>query len=254
MTNLRPNPRPMRRVRALAAATVLIAAICLIAAETSAEAQAPPPADVAATCGDLAVMSIPEGPRAVEAAESLRSRGAPNPPGIEAALDVIVAAADFDTESPPVADVDAALATLNDYYGGACAGLDRCGFIAQIAGNDDASAAEAARLLRRIETPAPPGIDAALALIAGDVSESPFHESVAEARTQVLGYYPCGIGGGATGGGGEGAGGETGGETGGGELALTGSSTTLLGAIGAALVALGAIAQLIRRRLVPDGV
>lgn len=244
------------------AAVITSLVLSVVAVARPAGAQAPPPADVAATCGDLAVMSIPEGPFAVEAAESLRSRGAPNPAGIDAALDVIVAAADPDTESPSVADVDAALATLNDYYGGPCAGLDRCGFIVQIAGNDPAAAAEAAHLLRRIETPSPPGIDAALALIAGDVTESPFHADVSEARAQVLDYYPCPTGGtggsegegsegeGSEGEGSEGGGAEAGGTEGGGGLAVTGSSTASLTAVGAALVIGGGLVLHTRRRLV----
>lgn len=236
----------------LAAVTALAIAAMLVGvvASVPADAQAPPPADVAATCGDLAVLSIPEGPRAVEAAESLRSRGAPNPAGIEDALDVIVAAADPATASPDVAMVDAALATLQSYYGGPCADLDRCGFIVQIAGNDDAVGAEAARLLRRIETPAPPGIDAALALIAGDITESPFHADVAEARAQVLDYYPCGAAG-------EGSETEEEGTEGGapeeteseGTLAFTGGSTASLAALGITLVAGGALVLQARRRL-----
>ena len=188
------------------------------------------PGDVAATCGDLNVLLIPEGPRAIEAAESLRARGAPNPPGIDAALDVIVAAADFSSDSPPLDQLDAALATLNGYFGAVCASLDRCAFINQIAAGDT----EAARLLRRIETPSPPGIDAALALVAGEIDESPFHASVAEARQQILDYYPCGA---STDGSGSG-------------LAFTGSSATApLAALGAGLSAAGAGLLRSRRRL-----
>ncbi len=207
-----------------------------------------PPGDLAATCGDLAVLSIPEGPFAVEAAESLRARGAPNPPGIEAALDVIVAAADFGSPSPPFAEVDAALATLDGYFGGLCSNLDRCAFVIQIAGTDAAAAAQAARLLRRIETPSPPGIDAALALIAGDITESPFHSSVAEARDQILDYYPCGV---AAGSDGDGDGNTDGpGDDGG--LAFTGTSTAPLAALGLALLAAGAGTLHARRRLMPE--
>ena len=189
------------------------------------------PTDVAATCGDLAVLLIPEGSRAVEAAENLRARGAPNPPGIEAALDVVVAAADFSTDSPPLDQIDSALATLDGYFGGACANLDRCAFVAQIAAADEPGSAEAARLLRRIETPSPPGIDAALALIAGEIDESPFHSNLSEARQQILDYYPCG------------------GDNGG--LAFTGTSATVpLAMFGAALVLSGAGILTARRRLI----
>lgn len=191
------------------------------------------PSDVAATCGDLAVLSIPEGPFAIEAAESLRARGAPNPPGIENALDVIVAAADFSATPPSLTEIDAAVAALNDYFGGACATIDRCLFVDQIAGNDAASA-DAARLLRRIETPSPPGIDAALALIAGDIAESPFHDNADQARDQVLNYYPCG---------------DPGSTGSGGQIAFTGSATGPLAALGFTMVAAGAAAMLARRRL-----
>ncbi|KAG1647760.1 hypothetical protein GQR58_030341 [Nymphon striatum] len=199
------------------------------------------PSDVAGTCGDLNVLSIPEGPFAIEAAESLRARGAPNPPGIEAALDVIVAAADFSSPTPPPLDqIDAALATLGSYYGGVCDNIDRCAFVNQIAGSDDAAAAEAARLLRRIETPSPPGIDASLALIAGDIDESPFHANVAEARQQILDYYPCGAS----------TDDATTDDDGRPVLAFTGSSATAaLSALGAGLLASGAGLLHSRRRL-----
>jgi len=197
------------------------------------------PTDIAATCGDLAVLSIPEGRFAIAAAESLRARGAPNPPGIEAALDTIVQAANFDSAAPPLAEIDAALATLSSYFGGACNSLDRCAFVNQIAGTDSAAAGEAARLLRRIETPSPPGIDAALALIAGDIAESPFHDTVAQARDQVISYYPCGNTGVAGGADGSGSG-----------LAFTGSSLTApLAAFGVALLASGAGIMRARRRV-----
>ena len=195
------------------------------------------PGDVPATCGDLAVLSIPEGPFAVEAVQSLRQRGAPNPPGVEAALDVVIAAADFGTGSPSPAEIDAALATLDGYFGDVCANIDRCAFVNQVAGTDAAASAEAARLLRRIETPSPPGIDAALALIAGDIDDSPFHDTVAQARDQILSYYPCG---GRAEGSGRG-------------LAFTGSSaTTPLALLGVALVTSGAAALHARRRILSD--
>jgi len=198
------------------------------------------PADVAATCGDLNVLSIPEGPFAIAAAESLRARGAPNPSGIEAALDVIVAAADFANESPPLAEIDAALATLQAYFGGACANLDRCVFVTQIGGTDAAAAVEAARLLRRIETPSPPGIDAALALIAGDIDDSPFHDNVAQAVAQIVSYYSCG----------DGAGADDGGSTTDDGLAFTGSTTVPVALLGVALMTSGAGVLSARRRLV----
>ena len=233
------NLRRKTQRNSLAASALAVAmtlAVAAAAVVTSAgfapSASAQSNQEIAETCGDLAVLGIPEGPFAVEAAENLRARGAPNPPGIDAALDVIVAAANFDTPSPPVADVDAALATLDAYYGGPCANIDRCTFVTQIGGSDEAAAAQAAHLLRRIETPSPPGIDAALALIAGDVDESPFHANVAEARQQVLDYYPCDAGGGE-------AGGDTGGGDGG-ELAFTGSTTAPLAVLGIALLAAGA--------------
>jgi hypothetical protein len=193
--------------------------------------------DGAATCGDLAVLSIAEGPLAVEAAQNLRQRGAANPPAIEAALDVMIAAADFGTGSPPLAEIDAALATLDGYFGGVCANIDRCAFVNQIAGTDAAVSAEVAGLMRRIETPSPPGIDAALALIAGDIDDSPFHDTVAQAREQVLSYYPCGGNNNATGGG----------------LAFTGSlATAPLALLGTALVTSGAAMLHARRRLLSD--
>jgi len=195
------------------------------------------PADVAATCADLAVLSIPEGPFAIEAAENLRASGAPNPGGIEAALDVIVAAADFDTPTPSAGEIDAALSTLQGYFGGACASIDRCALVNQIVAASSDESARAAGVLRRLETPSPPGIDAALALIAGDVSDSPFHATVAAARDQIAGYYPCGN--------------ETDGGTGDdGGLAFTGtSSTTPLAALGLGLLAAGAGLLTIRRRI-----
>ncbi|MFT5267596.1 MAG: hypothetical protein ACI88C_001021 [Acidimicrobiales bacterium] len=45
----------------------------------------------------MAVLFIPEGPFAMETAQSLRQRNAPNFPGIDAALDDVIAAADFST-------------------------------------------------------------------------------------------------------------------------------------------------------------
>lgn len=193
------------------------------------------PSDVAGTCGDLSVLSTLGGSSAVEAAESLRARGAPNPPGIEAALDVIVAVAGFTSPAPSAEQVDAAFATLDGYFGGICSSLDRCVFVNQIAGSDDAASAEAARLLSRIETPAPPGIGAALALISGEIDESPFHTNVAEARQQILDYYPCGA---------------STDDDGRPVLAFTGSSATApLALLSAGLVAAGAGVLRSRRRL-----
>lgn len=177
-------------------------------------------------CADLNVLGIPEGPRAAAAAERIRAAGSPNPPGIENALDVLVAFSDFSNPVPPSLDqADAAYQTLLDYFGGVCNDIDRCPLVElAVAGSPDSAAA--AGLLRRLETPSPPGIDASLALIAGEIQESPFHNSVAEAVQQIDDYYSCT------------------------KLAITGSTSVFpLASLGVSLIALGGFTLIGRRRL-----
>ena len=181
------------------------------------------PANIVELCADLSVLGIPEGPRAIAAAERVRAFGAPNPDVIDDALDVIIG---FAQGTRPGADADSAVGVLFDFYADDCGNIDRCPLVSAVVGANVDEATEAASLLRRLETPSPPGIDAALALIAGEIDESPFHNSVAEAKQQINDYYMCVT------------------------LAFTGpSSAAPLAATGFGLLASGVVALGIRRRL-----
>jgi len=146
------------------------------------------------TCAAYGVAVGTGGQGAANAAEDLRAIGAPNPPGIETALGVLVNA---EADVPPIGSrpsieaIDAAYQVLSEYFDPICIGVDICPLIRQAVATNDGSSAEGARLARGITAPAPPGIDAALALIAGDIAESPFHNSVAEAQRQISDYFPC---------------------------------------------------------------
>ncbi|MEM7096454.1 MAG: LPXTG cell wall anchor domain-containing protein [Actinomycetota bacterium] len=65
-----------------------------------------------------------------------------------------------------------------------------CVLIRQALGSGPDAAASAATA-RELLSPSPPGIDAALALVAEQISveESPFHDSVAEAQAQLGEYF-----------------------------------------------------------------
>jgi len=186
----------------------------------------PPLLTQAELCGHAAVVAIPEGPLAIQSAQILQNFGVPA--NVDAALDVIIDAADFTGNEPSLAQIDAAVGLVMAFFDqDACGNVDRCGLVfAIVEGPPNYDRQGSAATLRRLETPAPPGIDAALALIAGQIDTSPFHASVAEAVQQIDDYYSfCG------------------------GLVITGSPmTTPLTAAGATLILAGASLVVIRRR------
>jgi hypothetical protein len=187
----------MKKVRNATGAIMVVVAMIMASVVTSpmADAQEPGP-EVFTTCSLYGRTVSFGGPLAANAAESLRILGSPNPPGIEDALEVIISAeADGvdETERPDSLTVDQAIQTLDSYFGGICNGLDVCPLIWTASGSTTGDPVIAAGLLRGITAPAPPGIDAALALIAQEVDESPFHTSVAEAQAQLVSYFNCPI-------------------------------------------------------------
>jgi hypothetical protein len=173
------------------------------------------------------------GSGAVAAAEKLRAIGAPNPPGVDDALDVVIDAEDGVDPVPDQATVEAARATLDGYFGGICADVDICPLVRQATATNDASSAGAAALARDLSAPSPPGIDAAFAVIAGIVTpaETGFYDSVASAQQALTNYFTrCN------------------------ELAFTGSDLAApLSVAGLTMVAAGAMVLTVRRRIGSGG-
>lgn len=198
----------------LAGLAVMLAAAMLFAPSAGAQD------DRYETCAAYGTMVGTGGTGAVAAAERLKDLAAPNPPGIDQALDVVIDAEDATGTTPDTNEIFAAYDTLDGYYGDLCRGIDICPLVRQAVATNDGSSADAARLVRGLTAPAPPGIDAALALIAGDVTESPFHNSVGEAQAQVSDWFMCD------------------------ELAFTGpSQAVVLTTAGLVMVAVGAVAR-----------
>lgn len=114
------------------------------------------------------ILSLGGGP-AVDAIADLRSRAAPNPPGVDDAFDVLNAFEDDSVEDPSSDDVDAATETLMEYYDPICLDIDPCSLLAQVNGNDPDHARRGADWLDRLSAPSPPGIGAALSVLSGRI-------------------------------------------------------------------------------------
>lgn len=258
----------MARMRKTLVALFVLAAMLLAGLGFDAPRASAQDYDVAVTCSAYGRALGLGGQPAADAAAELQAIGAPNPPGIESALQIVIESeADVAPSGsrPSNEAVQGSRDALSSYFGGICSSLDICPWVRQAVATNDGSSAEAARLVRGIEAPAPPGIDAALALISGAVDFSPFHTSVAEAQAQISSYFPCDLvitadpgntGGGDTAGG-EGAGqgtsdgeGTGAGDAGGGDtIAFTGAETAPLAIAGATLIAAGGLLLITRRRL-----
>lgn len=246
-------------MREILVALFVVAAMLLTAVGFGVPSASAQDNDVAETCAAYGRALGLGGQPAADAAAELQAIGAPNPPGIDLALQTIIDyEADVAASGSRPSD-EAYLnsrTTLDDYFGGICLGLDICPLVRQAVATNDGSSAEAARLVRGITAPAPPGIDAGLALIAGAVDFSPFHASVAEAQAQIASYFPCDAAAPEppVKGGGDDQG-EADGDSAGGDdevegIAFTGAETGPLAVAGSALIAAGGLLLLTRRRLV----
>lgn len=189
---------------------------------------------IALTCSAYQIAVNTGGETAVLAIKDLRGYAEPGAFNPMNGLDVLQ---DAESEIPPSGsrpspdEVEAAYDAVNAYFGQRCEGIDLC-FWVRSAVHTGPGAPEAADILRGLQTPGPPGIDAALALISGAISESPFHDSVAEARQQVDDYFACPV------------------LTGTPLLPVTGPpSARPLAIFGSALIAAGALAMATHRRL-----
>lgn len=222
----RGSERRRSTVRRVFVTTALVASTLVWFTAAPAAAQVPDE-DTLATCALYGNLVAGGGPNAVALGEELRDLGAPNPAGVEDALDVL---SDFNDEvgdSPDNDTVEAAFDVLAQYFDPICGDIDVCPLIATVINREGLEGERNARFVRGIFAPNPPGIDAALAVLSGDITleESVFYNSNAEARKALVDYYAnC-------------------------TLAFTGAETTPLAMAGFTLIVVGAAAVVAQRRM-----
>jgi len=213
-----------KSVRVFAVLTLVLSTV-MVLTTNPATAQAPDE-ETLATCALYGNLVAGGGPNAVSLGEELRDLGAPNPPGVEDALDVL---SDFNDEvgdTPDNDTVEAAFDVLAQYFDPICADIDVCPLIATVVNREGGEGQRNARYVRGVFAPNPPGIDSALAVLSGDVTleESGFYTSNAQARKALVDYYSsC-------------------------TLAFTGATTAPLLAAGTGLILAGVLVLKISRR------
>lgn len=179
-----------RRVTRAATALLLLAGASLaLAAPAGAQTESD---ELYETCALYQPIVATGGQTAIDNINELRALAPPNPAGVDDAFDIIIDLEDQTGTSPTNDEVEAAFDILDGYYGDLCDRLDLCPLTDLINTGTAAESQQAAAWLGGISTPAPPGIGAALAVLAGDLTPaetSGLVDSESAARFTVLDWF-----------------------------------------------------------------